>query len=62
MEIDKKCGNCGHLLPLKGTVAEKMWQTELTKGVCECNGKQMSGSLLAGCTLWCDRTVPRNKP
>lgn len=58
-ETARKCGNCGHLLPIKGTVAEKIWQAELTKGTCEMNGKKMRGSLVAGCFYWCDRKSER---
>jgi hypothetical protein len=47
----KKCGNCSHLMGKKGTIAEKTWQEELNSGICECNGKSMSGSLIAGCPL-----------
>lgn len=50
-EQTKKCGNCVHLMGKKGTIAENTWQKELNSGVCEMNGKAMSGSLIAGCPL-----------
>jgi len=55
----KKCGNCGHLIAPKGSIAEKIWAKELIHGICEMSGKSMSGSLLAGCFYWCDRRVER---
>lgn len=55
-EQTKKCGNCGHLLPNKGTIAEKIYQKELISGVCEMNKKHMNGALIAGCFYWCKRT------
>ena len=36
----------------KGTIAENTWQKELNSGICEMNGKSMSGSLRAGCMYW----------
>lgn len=52
----RTCGNCGHLFPAK-IRKDKNGNPEprpdyLYKGKCECNGKVMSGSLIAGCSYW----------
>jgi hypothetical protein len=61
LEVVKKCGNCGHLLPHKGSIAEKTFMKELINGVCELTGKSMVGSLIAGCFYWCDRSMEREE-
>lgn len=54
-----RCGNCIHLFPLKPR-KDKNGNPEpipnyLHRGKCECNGKTMAGSLVAGCHFWAER-------
>jgi hypothetical protein len=48
-------------MPKKGTMAEISWQKELKSGVCEMNGKSMSGALIAGCSLYKFREMNLNE-
>ncbi|MDR3599390.1 MAG: hypothetical protein P4L49_02725 [Desulfosporosinus sp.] len=60
-QINKKCGNCGHLLPLGKFEKELGFLKELPNGKCELTGKHMIGALIAGCFYWCDRNTERGK-
>jgi hypothetical protein len=57
----KRCGNCSHLMSKNKNKEEDAFLKELASGKCELTGKNMSGSLIAGCFYWRERGVVNEK-